>query len=158
MATSRFQFVIHSYSHSIRGINLDNINSLIRQLNPKNEPINEEMLKEVVKNSIFITIYDRTMPLDKGGYQDIGIAQLSVIQKLTGRQGKIDDVIINEAHRGQGLGERLMKVIIKKAKQLKLDSLELTTNPKRGAANALYQKMGFVPRETNVYRLNLTED
>ena len=34
-------------------------------------------------------------------------------------------------------------------------SIDLTSRPSRVAANAMYVKMGFVARETNVYRFTL---
>jgi len=35
------------------------------------------------------------------------------------------------------------------------ESIDLTSRPERHAANQLYLKLGFVKRETNVYRLAL---
>lgn len=35
-----------------------------------------------------------------------------------------------------------------------ISALMLTSNPKRTAANKLYQTMGFEQKETNVYRMN----
>jgi len=34
-------------------------------------------------------------------------------------------------------------------------AVNLTSRPDRAAANRLYQRLGFAPRETNVYRLEL---
>ena len=39
------------------------------------------------------------------------------------------------------------------AKELGATSVDLTSNPSRKAANMLYKKAGFEPRETNIYRL-----
>jgi hypothetical protein len=41
------------------------------------------------------------------------------------------------------------------AKDNKVQAAELTSQPAREAANAMYQKLGFEKRDTNVYRLNL---
>lgn len=40
-------------------------------------------------------------------------------------------------------------------RQHQVDTLMLTSNPKRIAANALYRSLGFEQKETNVYRMVL---
>jgi ribosomal protein S18 acetylase RimI-like enzyme len=35
-------------------------------------------------------------------------------------------------------------------------TVDLTSRPKREAANRLYQRIGFVPRDTNVYRFEVS--
>ena len=64
-------------------------------------------------------------------------------------------MIVDERHRGKGLGEKILLDLIRWAKNNGVEVVELTTNPKRLAANALYQKVGFKLHETNHYLLNL---
>jgi ribosomal protein S18 acetylase RimI-like enzyme len=45
-----------------------------------------------------------------------------------------------------------METAIFKAKELGCKNINLTSSPNRVAANALYKKLGFEIRETNVYR------
>jgi ribosomal protein S18 acetylase RimI-like enzyme len=40
-----------------------------------------------------------------------------------------------------------------RAKALGAKSVDLTSRPSREAANRLYQRLGFEPRTTNVYRM-----
>jgi ribosomal protein S18 acetylase RimI-like enzyme len=64
----------------------------------------------------------------------------------------IEDVVVDESQRGKGLGEELMLFAIDYSKSLGTDSVSLTSRPSRIAANRLYQKLGFVQYETNVYK------
>lgn len=67
----------------------------------------------------------------------------------------IEDMIVDEKYRGQGLGEKILKDLIRWAKDNNVGIIELTTNPKRTAANGLYRKIGFAQFETNHYLLKL---
>jgi ribosomal protein S18 acetylase RimI-like enzyme len=42
------------------------------------------------------------------------------------------------------------------ARSLGAKTVDLTSRPSREAANRLYQRIGFEPRETNVYRYTLS--
>lgn len=85
----------------------------------------------------------------------IGMGTLYIMQKLGKRTGGVEDVVVDEKYRGQGLGSKLMEKIIQTAKDEGLKSISLTSRPSRVAGNKLYQKLGFKQKETNVYRLEL---
>ena len=54
------------------------------------------------------------------------------------------------------MGKALMEYLIEYARTHYGDIvLNLTSNPKRIAANNLYRSLGFQQRETNVYKLEL---
>ncbi len=77
-----------------------------------------------------------------------------VLNKIpTGDKVWIEDVVVDQAARGKGLGKQLLQFAIDYAKNEKLSSINLTSSPERVAANQLYQNLGFIQRETNVYRL-----
>ena len=59
--------------------------------------------------------------------------------------------------RGSGLGRRLVQYAIGFCKEEGISMVYLTSNPKRVAANALYQAVGFERKETNMYKMNLNE-
>ncbi len=82
----------------------------------------------------------------------IGSATLAVFQTPTGWHGWIEDVIVDQDARRQGVGQALTRACIEKAEGLGLKEVNLTSRPTRKAANALYQAMGFEKRQTNVYR------
>ena len=70
----------------------------------------------------------------------------------TGLSVRIEDVIVDQRMRGQGLGRKLMEAALVKAQEEGAKAISLSSNPKRVAANQLYQKLGFQPITTNVYR------
>jgi ribosomal protein S18 acetylase RimI-like enzyme len=67
----------------------------------------------------------------------------------------IEDVVVDESVRGRGVGELLNRAALDEARRRSIDSVSLTSRPSREAANRLYQRIGFEPRETNVYRYRL---
>ncbi len=73
----------------------------------------------------------------------------------TGLSVRIEDVIVDQRMRGQGLGRRLMEEALVKAKAVGASAISLSSNPKRIAANQLYQRLGFEQITTNVYRYAL---
>lgn len=85
----------------------------------------------------------------------VGMGTLVVMLTPSGAYGMIGGVVVAGRMRGQGIGRALMERLIAEAKRRKLPMLELTSNPRRIAANHLYPSLGFKKRETNVYRLLL---
>jgi ribosomal protein S18 acetylase RimI-like enzyme len=67
----------------------------------------------------------------------------------------IEDVVVDDAARGQGMGEALTLAAIERARQEGAKTVDLTSRPSREAANRLYQRVGFKPRQTNLYRFDL---
>jgi len=61
-------------------------------------------------------------------------------------------VVVDEAARGQGIGEALSQEAIKIAEEAGARTVDLTSRPSREAAGRLYEKVGFKLRETRVYR------
>nr|HEX4314875.1 GNAT family N-acetyltransferase [Kofleriaceae bacterium] len=87
--------------------------------------------------------------------QIVGALCLTVYRTPTGVQARVDDVVVDEATRGRGAGEALMHAAIELARAAGAKVVALTSHPRREAANRLYQRLGFVRRETNVYALAL---
>jgi ribosomal protein S18 acetylase RimI-like enzyme len=85
----------------------------------------------------------------------LGMALVSVVEDLTGRHAHLDDVVVDERARGRGIGAALTAEAIRVASDRGAESLNLTSAPRREAANRLYRRMGFSQYETNVYRLSL---
>jgi N-acetylglutamate synthase-like GNAT family acetyltransferase len=69
----------------------------------------------------------------------------------------IESVVVSSKCRGRGYGKDLMNTMIDKAKQLSVHHIQLTSNPKRVAANQLYQDMGFERYDTNCYKMVLSK-
>jgi ribosomal protein S18 acetylase RimI-like enzyme len=79
---------------------------------------------------------------------------------------QIHDVVVDEAYRGKGLGGRLVRELLRQAMSFsdingeEQVEVSLTSRPSRVAANALYQKLGFVlvsaatgEHGTNLYKI-----
>jgi ribosomal protein S18 acetylase RimI-like enzyme len=70
----------------------------------------------------------------------------------TGLRAWIEDVVVDEQVRGQGVGEALNRRAMEIALKAGAKTIDLTSRPSREAANRLYQRLGFTARETNIYR------
>jgi ribosomal protein S18 acetylase RimI-like enzyme len=90
---------------------------------------------------------------DTDGGAIVGSLTLVVFRIPTGLRAWIEDVVVDESVRGRGVGEALNRSALDRARQLGARTVDLTSRPSREAANALYRKLGFVERETNVYRV-----
>ena len=85
--------------------------------------------------------------------QIAGMLTVGIYHSPTGGKAWIEDVVVDETFRGQGLSKLLVAHAIEFVKSKQIPLLMLTSNPKRIAANTLYQAMGFERKETNVYRM-----
>ena len=85
--------------------------------------------------------------------QIAGMLTVGIYYSPTGGKAWIEDVVVDETFRGQGLSKLLVAHAIEFVKSKRIPLLMLTSNPKRIAANKLYQAMGFERKETNVYRM-----
>ena len=55
----------------------------------------------------------------------------------------------------RGSGRRLSVAAVEEARRRGAKDVSLTSRPFRESANRLYQRLGFQPYETNVYRYKL---
>lgn len=85
----------------------------------------------------------------------VGSATLIRLVSLVGQFGYVEEVVVDDAARGRGVGRALMRELLELARRDGLDFVELTSRPARAAANGLYRSLGFALRETNVYRFDL---
>jgi ribosomal protein S18 acetylase RimI-like enzyme len=85
----------------------------------------------------------------------LGSLTLVIFRIPTGMRAWIEDVVVDDAARGKGVGEAINRFALDLARQKGCKTVDLTSRPSREAANRLYQRIGFVARETNVYRYEL---
>jgi ribosomal protein S18 acetylase RimI-like enzyme len=85
-----------------------------------------------------------------------GMLTLVTYRIPTGLHAVIEDVVVDENLRGGGAGSALVKAALVEATRRGARNVDLTSRPTREDANRLYTKLGFVKRETNVYRYSLT--
>ena len=67
----------------------------------------------------------------------------------------VESVVVSSKYRGREYGKELMAAMIDTAKILNAHHIQLTSNPKRIAANQLYQNLGFERYETNCYKMEV---
>jgi ribosomal protein S18 acetylase RimI-like enzyme len=87
----------------------------------------------------------------------VGAGAVAVYRVPTGLRAIIEDVVVDAAARGQGVGEALLKALLEAAQELGAPGVSLTSNPGRAAANRLYVRMGFALRTTNCYHYRFPE-
>lgn len=126
---------------------VNSLGDLMIQLAPGSKPPTKEHLQEVLDLS---TIY---LFVAKVEDRIVGTFSLVLYKIPTGRKISIEDVVVDESMRGQKIGEKMITFAVEYARNtLGVEKIDLTSNPSRISANALYQKIGFKNRETNVYR------
>jgi len=84
--------------------------------------------------------------------QIVGCLTLILYRIPTGLKAWIEDVVVDEAARGNGVGEALNLAAIDEARRLGANAVNLTSRRERVAANRLYQRIGFSARDSTVYR------
>lgn len=82
----------------------------------------------------------------------VGFLALVVFPIPTGVRAWIEDVVVDETARGQGIGEALTKKALDLAEAAGARTVDLTTRPSREAAGRLYERVGFAVRSTRNYR------
>lgn len=128
---------------------LKEVNALLRQLSNQIPPCTLELLNDIVESSTF------ELWVAKEDGIIVGIGELAIVLKPEGVIAQIEDVVVDEGYRGKGLGKKISEKLIGRARAQHARVIQLSSNPARTAANALYQKLGFTLHETNTYRLKL---
>ncbi|QIK53732.1 GNAT family N-acetyltransferase [Dysgonomonas sp. HDW5B] len=126
---------------------VESLGQLMVQLAPDCKPLTGEYLQEIIDlPNIFLFVA-------KQGDQIVGTFSLVLYKIPTGLKASLEDVVVDVSMRGQKIGEKMIEFALEYANtQLEVSKLDLTSSPYRVAANALYRKLGFELRDTNVYR------
>jgi ribosomal protein S18 acetylase RimI-like enzyme len=122
---------------------------LIPQLSKSNPPPSATDLTAIISSEasvLFIARVDGKIA---------GALTLATFRIPTGVRAWIEDVVVDSGARGHGVGEALNMAAIAEARSRGAITVELTSRPSRDAANRLYQRIGFVQRETNIYRYTI---
>jgi ribosomal protein S18 acetylase RimI-like enzyme len=82
----------------------------------------------------------------------VGSMTLVLFRIPTGVRAWVEDVVVDSAARGRGVAEMLCRDALNRACAAGARTVDLTSRPSREAANRLYERLGFVRRDTNVYR------
>lgn len=122
---------------------------LIPQLSSSNPPPGRAELEAIVASPATVVLVARE------GDVVLGTLTLALFRIPTGLRAWIEDVVVDDAARGKGVGEALNRAALERARAEGATTVDLTSRPSREAANRLYQRIGFEQRSTNVYRYDL---
>jgi len=125
------------------------LNNLVPQLSSSAAPLTIGDVEALIANpavSVFVAKNDGAI---------VGTLTLVVFPIPSGLRAWIEDVVVDEGARGLGAGAALTEAAVAESKKRGARSIDLTSRPSREVANAMYVKLGFEQRETNVYRLSL---
>ncbi|HEX8771483.1 MAG TPA: GNAT family N-acetyltransferase [Acidimicrobiales bacterium] len=118
---------------------------LVPQLSRSSPPPTEAQLADIVESPATVVFVARAE-------QIVGSLTLVLFRIPTGVRAWIEDVVVDESVRGQGVGEALGREALRRAMAAGARTVDLTSRPSREAANRLYRRLGFQQRDTNVYR------
>lgn len=119
---------------------------LIPQLSSSSPPPGPEHLAAIVASP------DTVLFVARVGGRILGSLTLAFYRIPTGLKAWIEDVVVDDAARGRGVGAELSLAALSEARARGAKDVSLTSRPSREAANRLYQRIGFAARDTNVYR------
>lgn len=122
---------------------------LIPQLSQSNAPPSRADLNAIIASEASVLFIARV------NGKIAGALTLATFRIPTGVRAWIEDVVVDADARGHGVGEALNMAAIAEARSRGAITVELTSRPSREAANRLYQRIGFVQRETNIYRYTI---
>jgi ribosomal protein S18 acetylase RimI-like enzyme len=128
---------------------IEALRRLLPQLSANASAISLEQLGQIVHSP------STSVLIARDGGAIVGTLTLAVFRIPTGVRAWIEDVVVDESARGQGVGEALTLEAVELARAAGARSVELTSRPTRESANRLYRRLGFEERETNVLRLTL---
>jgi ribosomal protein S18 acetylase RimI-like enzyme len=129
---------------------LEALGRLLPQISPGRQPPTTAELKELMAahGSTLLVARDEN-------HRIVGTLTLVVFRTTTELRARIEDVVVDDGARGKGVGEGLVKQALRLAQERGARSVSLTSRPDRETANRLYERVGFEPRETNVYTFTL---
>ena len=122
---------------------------LIPQLSSSSPPPDRAALGELVDGADTVLFMARV----EGAI--VGSLTLAFYRIPTGMKAWIEDVVVDDAARGYGVGRLLNEAALEEARRRGAKNVNLTSRPHREAANRLYTRIGFHLRESNQYRYDL---
>lgn len=124
---------------------------LLPQLSRSAPPIDRATLDRLVSSAA------TTVLLARAEGRIVGTLSLVMFPIPTGLRAWIEDVVVDQAARGQGVGEALITEALRLAEAAGARTVDLTSRASREAAGRLYERVGFQSRETRAYRYAFAE-
>lgn len=120
---------------------------LLPQLSSSAGPLDEQALRTLVEWPGIRLLAARV------DGEIVGVLTLVMFPVPTGMRAWIEDVVVDEAARGQGAGAALTAEAVRLARTDGARTVDLTSRPSRQAAGRMYERLGFQLRDSRVYRL-----
>jgi ribosomal protein S18 acetylase RimI-like enzyme len=128
---------------------IESFGRLLPQLSRSAQPLDAVALRRLVSHEA------NTVLVARDADQIVGTLTLVMFPIPSGLRARIEDVVVDESARGQGVGAALTEEALRLAQAAGARTVDLTSRPDRDAANRLYQRLGFQPRESQVYRFTV---
>ena len=122
------------------------VTGLVPQLSSSSPPPGADALDRILANP------DATLFVARLDDHIVGMLTLITFEIPTAVRAWIEDVVVDERARGQGVAAALVQAALDRSADVGARTVDLTSRPDREAANRLYVRMGFEQRITNVYR------
>ena len=119
---------------------------LLPQLSSSARPLDADALAVIVASPAV------TVLIARSDGRIAGSLTLAMFPIPTGLRAWIEDVVVDDSARGQGVGALLTQEALRLAREAGARTVDLTTRPSREAAGRLYERAGFEQRETRLYR------
>jgi ribosomal protein S18 acetylase RimI-like enzyme len=111
-------------------------------------PLEEEKARRALLGIVGDPMFGRVWVIQDGA-EAIGYVILTLGYSLEygGRDGFIDELFIDEAHRGRGVGRETMRFVEDACRELRVRALHLEVERANTAAQRLYRKFGFADHD-----------
>lgn len=127
----------------------EGIRKLAQLLGKNYKPLTDDDLREILNSpQSFLFIARET-----SSRKIVGMIMVVVYRIPYVRKAYFDDLIVDPAFRGYGIGSLLMKHACNFAHEKGAAYADFSSRPRRESSNSFYEKLGFKRRDTNVYRI-----
>ncbi len=127
------------------------LHHLLLQLNKASQMMTDSQVKELLASGYAYLFFAKSKKDDSV----VGMVTLILYRTPHKYKGVMEDVVVDKPSRRRGIGKKLLQHGIAYAQEKGVEVVDLTSNPLREEANRLYQQLGFIKRQTNIYRLTL---
>jgi GNAT superfamily N-acetyltransferase len=129
----------------------DALARLLPQLNPTLPPPDMARLQRLLADP------DVTLLVALDGDRIVGTTTVIVYTTPFWIKARLDEVVVDESARGQGVGEALVKAALALAREKGAQVAELQSGraAAREAAHRLYERLGFRIRNSDLFRIVL---
>jgi ribosomal protein S18 acetylase RimI-like enzyme len=128
----------------------------IRPLEARDHEHVQALLK-VLSEDALVSSDDAPTYVAEIGDQVVGMVTLCVFTTLTGSKAYLDHLVVAPDFRRRGVGRALVEHAIDQARVAGASRIDLTANTSKQAGHTLYRSLGFQRRDTDNFRLSLTD-